>query len=136
MANNVQISTAARNAACDALTALLDVGGTGTIEIRTGAQPATPATADSGTLLATLTFAATAFGAAATGVCTAAAISSVSAGDTGTAGHFRMKNNAGTVVLQGTCGLNSGTFDLEFDDTSIISGGTVDITAFTITVPE
>lgn len=41
-----RIATSARNAAADAVVDLLDAGaGAGHIEIRTGAQPATPNTA-------------------------------------------------------------------------------------------
>jgi len=138
MALQTRISAAARSAACDAIVDLCDAGGTGTLEVRTGAAPATPATADSGTLLATFTFAATAFGAASTGVATAASISSVTASDSGTAGHFRVKNNAGTVIWQGTCGIDTvpGTYNLEFDDPVIVSGGTVAISSLTFTVPQ
>jgi hypothetical protein len=62
-----EISTAARDAACDAIVDLIDSGGTGTIQIRDGAQPASPNDVASGTLLATLTFSATAFGASSSG---------------------------------------------------------------------
>jgi hypothetical protein len=73
----VQISDPARNAAVNAITALLDAGAAaGYIQIRTGAKPATVAAADAGTLLATLTLSKPAFGTAATGVGTAAAVGS------------------------------------------------------------
>lgn len=65
MASAFEISVAAQQAACDAIVDLIDGGaGAGTIQIRTGAPPATPATADSGTLLGTLTFSDPAFGSA------------------------------------------------------------------------
>src|SRR5687767_5310722 len=84
-------ATATRNATADAAVDLIDVGGAGTIQIRTGAQPTNVADAAQGTLLATLTFSATAFGAAATGVATAAAITSdTSADNSGTVGHARI----------------------------------------------
>ncbi|NJO82882.1 MAG: hypothetical protein HC828_08715 [Blastochloris sp.] len=55
MASDFEISVAAQQAACDAIVDLIDGGsGAGYIEVRTGAPPATPATANSGTLLATL----------------------------------------------------------------------------------
>lgn len=59
----IRTGIAANKAKLDAMLAALDGG---TIEVRTGAQPATPATAATGTLLATLTFADPAFGAATT----------------------------------------------------------------------
>lgn len=53
-------------------------------------------------------------------------------GNTGTATHFRILNNAGTVTyLQGNVG-TSGS-DLNLSSTSITSGGTVSITGFTLT---
>ena len=75
------------------------------MEIRTGAPPATPATADSGTLLGTLTFSDPAFGNATTAspsVATASAITSDTNADaSGDAGHFRVKDSNGAVIFQG-----------------------------------
>ncbi len=57
-------STAARNAAASAVVGLLDAGpAAGRIEIRSGTMPATPQTAATGTLLATVTLADPAAGA-------------------------------------------------------------------------
>jgi hypothetical protein len=138
VALNTKISTAARNAACDAIVDLLDAGaGAGTLTIRTGAPPATPATADSGTLLATLTFSDPAFGNAATGVATASAITSDTSADaSGTAGHFRAKDSDGNVIFQGTAGEAADTPDMTFDDSAIVAGGTVAVSSMTFTVPE
>ena len=69
----VKISTNARNKACDSVVDLLDLGSgvsAGYIEIRTGSKPSNPATAATGTLLATLTFSNPAFGDAASGSAT------------------------------------------------------------------
>src|SRR4051812_13301286 len=46
VALNFKISTAARNAACDAIVDLIDAGGAGTLAIRTGAPPTNPSDAD------------------------------------------------------------------------------------------
>ena len=137
MALEFAISTAARNAACDAIVDLVDGGaGAGYIEIRTGAAPATPATADSGTLLGTCPFSDPAFGNAATGVATANAITSDTTADaTGTAGHFRIKDSNAVVIAQGSAGEAGDTPDMVFDNKSIIAGGTIAITSMTITVP-
>jgi len=137
MALQTRIGVAARNAACDAIVDLVDGGASaGYIEIRTGAAPATPATADSGTLLATCTMSDPAFGAASTGVATASAITSDTSADaSGDAGHFRIKDSNGVVILQGTAGEAADTPNLTFDDKSIVAGGTVAITALTVTVP-
>ena len=68
----ITLSTGARNAACDAITALVDVSGPGTIEIKTAAS-----TVAGTSEAATLTFPATAFGAAVTGVVGSAGVDDV-----------------------------------------------------------
>ena len=128
-----RLSTAARNAACDAIVDLLDPSGPGTIRIRTGTQPTNVGDADTGTLLGTLTFSATAFGSSSTGTATASSITSdTSADNSGTAGHFRLYANSG-VIADGTCGQGSG--DLSFDNNVIVAGGVIAISSFTVTVP-
>lgn len=129
-----RLSTAARNAACDAIVDLLDVGGAGTIRIRTGSQPTNVGDADSGTLLGTLTFSATAFGSSSTGTATAASITSDTSADaSGTAGHFRDYTGGGSIHSDGTCG--QGTGDMSFDNNVIVAGGVIAISSFTVTVP-
>lgn len=132
-----RISVAARSAAADAVVDLLDGGaGAGTLEIRTGAQPATPATAASGTLLATLTLSDPAFGAASSGVATASAITDDTSADaTGTAGWFRAKDSSGNAVIDGDITGTGGGGNMELDSTSIVSGGLVEVTSWTITMP-
>ncbi len=131
----MKISNLARSAMCDALVDLLDGGsGAGTLEIRTGAAPTNTTDADSGTLLATLTFSDPAFGAASNGVATASAITSDSSIDaTGTAAHFRAKDSSGTVILQGSVGTSGA--DLNFNSVSFVSGGTCSISSLTVTQP-
>lgn len=132
-----KISSAARNAMVDSLTALFNAGGAGYIQVRTGSPPTAPADADTGTLLATLTFSATSFGAGVAGVATANAITSDTSIDaSGTAGHFRIKNNAGTCVAQGTVTATGNGGDMTFDSIAFVAGGTAAITSFTITQPE
>ena len=77
MAKSFKISTAARDAACNAIVDLVDAGaGAGTIKVYTGAAPTNPGDAASGTLLGTLTCSDPAFGASSTGTATASAITS------------------------------------------------------------
>lgn len=130
-----RLSTDTRNKACDAIVDDIDAGGgAGTIAIRTGAQPTNVGDADTGTLLGTLTFSATAFGSSVSGTATAAAITSDTTADaSGTAGHFRIKDSAGNIVADGTCGQGSG--DLSFDNAAIVAGGVIAISSFTVTVP-
>lgn len=123
-----------RSAGADGIVDRIDVGGTGTIRIRTGAQETNVDDADGGTLLGTLTFAATAFGAASSGVATAAAIASDTNADaSGTAGHFKIYTGGAAVHSDGTCGLGSG--DLNFDNNVIVLGGTIACSSMTITQP-
>lgn len=138
MASNVKISVSARNAAADAIVDLIDGGaGAGTCGIRTGAPPSTPATADSGTLLGTCTFSDPAFGAASSGTATASSITDDSSADaSGDAGHFRVYDSNSNCIFQGTAGEAADSTDMTFDNKSIVSGGTIAITSFTVTQPE
>lgn len=93
----VRLSTGARNAALDGGVGPAFDGGTGRINIYTGAQPASAGDAASGTLLGTLTPASDVFGAAASGVITAAAITSDSSADaSGTPGYARVYRTGDT----------------------------------------
>ena len=116
------------DAAVNAVGTLLNGG---TIKIYTGSQPSEDAAISGVTLLATLTFSATAFGSSASGTATAAAITSGTAAATGTAGFFALCESGGTVVGTGVCG-TSGQ-DLNLSTLSIVSGATVSCSAFTIT---
>lgn len=129
-------SIALRNAQANQVTALLDAGaGAGYVEIRTGSQPATPATAVSGTLLATVTLADPAFGAAASGVATLADPASVNGVADGTAGWARFFDSTGAVVFDGDVTVTGGSGVLRLSSLSITTGGAVDITGGTWTVP-
>ena len=127
----LRLATATRNAACNASVDLLDGG---SIQIRTGTQPTNVADAAAGTLLATLTFGTPAFGAAATGVATANAISSdTSADNSGQADHARILDSGAAIHSDCTCGQGSG--DIDFDEDDIVAGGTVAIASMTWTQP-
>ncbi len=135
MANNLIVSTAARNAAMDAVTALINVGGAGTIEIYDGAQPTNPGTAVSTqNKLVTLTFSSTSFAASIAGVATANTITSGTAIATGTPSWARLKSGAGTAVIDLTVG-TSGT-DIVLASGTIGTGGNVSLTSFTLTHPQ
>ena len=137
MASNFKISTASRNAACDAIVDLIDAGsGAGTLTVRTGAPPTNVSDSDSGTLLGTLTMSATAFGASSGGTATADTITSDPSADaTGTAGHFRIYDSDSNCICQGTAGVSGDSPDLVLDSASIVAGGTIAVTSLTITVP-
>ena len=137
MALNFKISTAARNGACDAIVDLIDAGaGAGTLKFFVGAPPTNVADADPATLLGTLTFSDPAFGAAATGVATASAITSDTLADnSGDAGCFRVKDSDANTIMQGTAGEAADTTDATFNEKTIVAGGTIACTSFTVTVP-
>lgn len=128
----LQYSTTHRtNAMSDIAT---QAGSSAVIKIWSGSPPATCATADTGTLLVTLTGNASGLGTASSGVLTFSSITSGTAGNTGTAGYFRVYPSAATstnAVLQGTVG-TAGT-DMIIASTSISSGQTVSISSWTIT---
>lgn len=133
-----RITDAAQNAAVNAVVDLIDVGAgaNGTLEIRTGAQPADADDADAGTLLCTVNLAATAYGAAASGSAALAGTPlSGTAGAAGTAGHFRVKNKDGTAVFDGDITATGGGGDLELDNTSIANGQTVNINSLAFSIP-
>jgi hypothetical protein len=138
-----RISTAARNAMCDALVDLLDGGsGPGVIRVYTGAQPAGPGSAPTGTLLAEFTLSDPAFGSAAVGVATldvTPALTDVGLAD-GTAGWFRALDSteaagSGLGVLDGSVTATGGGGQLELNTVTISTGVDVEITAGTVTVP-
>jgi len=124
-------ATATRNSVVDTEGDLLNAG---TIQIRTGSQPTNVDDAAGGTLLGTLTFSGTAFGAPATGVVTAAAITSDTSADaSGTAGHARLLTSGAAIHSDATCG--QGTGDFNFNNNVIVIGGTIAVSALTLTAP-
>ncbi len=128
---SLQFSTTLRNAIGDVVEST--IGTAPTLEIRTGAAPANCGTADSGTVLATMTLPSDWMAAASGGAkAIAGTWEDLTADATGTAAHFRIKQGA-TCHMQGTCGMGSG--DLQLDNTSIATGQKVTITAFTLTAP-
>jgi hypothetical protein len=102
------------------------------LKIRTGSAPANVATADSGTVLATLTLPSDWLAAASSGSkAKSGTWEDLSADNTGTAAHFRVYASDGTTAhMQGTVG-TSGT-DMIVDSTSFTSGQTFTVTAFSI----
>ncbi|WP_454626943.1 hypothetical protein [Bradyrhizobium cenepequi] len=61
-------------------------------------------------------------------------ISDVGLSPGGTAGYFRLVDNAGTTChMQGTCTATGGGGDMTLDNTSIATGQTVNVTSFALT---
>lgn len=130
----MQFSVAVRNAMLDAEETV--IGTAAVLKIKSGAAPATCATADSGTVLASYTLASDWASAASSG---SKALSSTpistTASATGTAGHYRIYASDGTTCHeQGTITATGGGGDMTIDNTSIVSGQSVSISAFTKTM--
>jgi hypothetical protein len=132
MALNTRLSTSARDVQ---LTAFGPEFNNGYLRIYSGAQPATPNTAASGTLLAELRFGATAFPAPSGQVLTANAITDDSSADNaGTAGYFRaLKADGTTPLLDGEVGTSGA--NLNMNSTSIVAAARISVTSFTHTLP-
>ncbi|MCA2590147.1 MAG: hypothetical protein IM509_05200 [Microcystis sp. M31BS1] len=126
-----QFSTAARNAALDAIETA--AGTAPTLTIRTGSVPANCAATRSGTVLATLVLPSNWLADASGGT---KAISGtwqdISADAAGTAAHFSIDQGA-TCHIQGTVTGTGGGGDMTLDNTSIALGQQVTVTAFTLT---
>ena len=130
----IQMSAALRNARLDAITTLLGNGAL--IEIRTGAQPANVAAADSGTLLATLTGGTPFAAGAASGVLTLSAITGDSSADaSGTAAHYRLKTSGGTCHEQGTVTATGGGGDMTFTSVAFVASEPITMNSWTKTEP-
>lgn len=121
----VTLSAAAKNAAVNAVTALINTGGAGKLQIGTG----TPSSF--GSVLASLALSGTAFGAASGGTATANAITSDTDTAAGTATAFRIIDGALATVLSGTVGTSGA--DIIFNSTSFTLHGTCSVSSLTLT---
>ena len=133
MAKATRHAVAARNAAANAITAL--IGASGFLDIYDGTQPTNPDTAlGAQNLLAHLALTADAFADAVSGVSTANAITEdASANASGTATWFSLTTSAGTRILDGTVGTSDANLILV--TTAIVATQPVEVTALTYTFP-
>lgn len=123
-----RVAVEVQNAALAAAGALVNGG---YVEIRTGSQPATVATAATGTLLATLPLSATAFAAPSAGSMSANAITSDSVADnSGTAGWYRAYTSGGQARFDGAVGAEMTITP----SAAIVAGGVVAMSAWTLTL--
>ena len=131
----IQLSTNVRNAILDAIEST--AGTSAILRIRTGAQPATCATADSGTVLATMTLPSDWMANASGGTkALSGSWADASADASGTAAHFRIYASDGTTChLQGSVTATGGGGDITLDSVAITATQSVTITAFTLTAP-
>lgn len=126
-----RLNDAARNRQADSIG---DDFNNATLKIYTGTQPAAGAGA-TGDLLVTITLPADAMAAASGGVASKSGTWSGTAGDTGTAGWFRIESSAGSRFYDGAVTGTGGGGEIELTSTSITSGQTVTITSFSVTQP-
>lgn len=128
----LQYGTTLRNNQLDAVET--SAGTSPKLQIRTGAQPANCAAADSGTLLAEITLPSDWMAAASSGSKAKSGTWSVAAVAGGTAAHFRLKDSAGSVThMQGSVTATGGGGDMTVDNVVIGNGQTVTVNTFTLT---
>jgi hypothetical protein len=135
MAKDTQISTAAQNAAVDAITALL--GGSGKLRFYDGTKPATANTALSGNnLLAEVALSASPFGAASAGAAALAGtpLDDISADATGTCTFASFVTGAGVRVWDVTVGVGA-TFNIQVATTSFVAGAIIRVTGYNLSIP-
>lgn len=133
------ISSVAQSMLAALLAALDTDAGPCKILVYSGVQPASPAVAASGTLLAT--FLATDPAGAITAPTNVArltfgAFSDVTAVGTGNAGWFRITDNSGDVIADGEVTVTGGGGQLTIGSLAITTGGTVSITSLVVDLPK
>lgn len=131
-----KVSVEARNAEADATARKVD---NGYLRLYTGTKPATADAAITGSLVATLRFAATSAPAASGGVVTFSALTqdSNAAGNASPVTHFRAFKSDGTSpVFDGDVSTTAAaTGDLQIPNTTINAGTIVQVSSFTYTRP-
>ena len=126
----LQFSVSVRNSRLDAIETAIGVSAV--LKIRTGAAPADCATADSGTVLATLSLPSDWMAGASGGSkAKSGTWQDASADASGTAAHFRLYASDGTTChAQGTVGTSGA--DMIVDNTSLNAGQSFTVNTFTL----
>jgi hypothetical protein len=128
----LQFSTSLRNSQAAQLES--EIGAGPRFQIRTGEPPLSCAAADTGTLLAEMTLPADWLTAPTDGLVSKIGTWQTEAVATGTAGHFRIKNSAGSVThVQGVVTITGQGGDVEVNNTSVAVTQTITISSFTYT---
>lgn len=114
-----------------------ELGASPILKVRTGAVPATCATADSGTVLATLSLPADAFAAASGGTkAKSGTWQDLTADNAGTAAHYRIyKTDGTTCVIQGTVTASGGGGDMIVSTTTVGAGDSFTVSTYVLTAP-
>ncbi|MBB1161462.1 hypothetical protein [Aquariibacter albus] len=130
----LQFSTAVRNAMLDAIETATGPGAK--LRLYSGAAPANPAAAATGTMLVGMALPADWMASASGGSKALSGTWQATGAAAGTVGHYRIVDNAGTTCHeQGSVTATGGGGDLTLDNTSIAAGQTVTITSKTLTAP-
>ena len=134
---NFRVTAATRNSALNTIRDAVDAGaGAGTIAVYDGTQPANADAALAGnTLLGTLTCSDPSAPGAAAGTLTLSAIAEDAAADaTGTASFARIRDSNSATVFDCDISATGGGGTLQLNTTSIVIGGPIRITSFTISI--
>jgi hypothetical protein len=107
------------------------IGASAQIQFYTGSAPASPDSSATGTLLATLTGNAGAFGTVSAGVLTLSTVTGANAVASGTAGYARVSTLGSTAIMD--CDVGTSGTSITISSTSITSGTPVAVTGGTIT---
>lgn len=118
----ITLTETARNTIISALGVLVNAGN---IQLKTSGD----------VVVATLTFSATAFGSAASGVITANAITDDTNAVGGTVAKAIFRNSSNVEMFRGTVTVDSGGGDLEGPSVVIVAAETVSIDSLTLTQP-
>ena len=107
----------------------------GNLKIYSGAQPADGDTAASGTLLATIPVPADGFTTAASGVISKQGTWEDTVDTSGTAGWARLEDSGASQNMDMAVTSTGGGGEIELDSTSLVAGGVVTVSTFSITQP-
>lgn len=132
----ITLETTCRDAACNAVVDRIDSGGgAGFLEFQHTAQNDTYNTVE----VATITFDATSFGAASTGVATMASAPKSDTNATGSANPivaFTVFDNANAPLFSGAVStIAAGTGDIQLSSVVVAATDTVELTTMTVTMP-
>jgi len=111
-----------------------DYFGSGTVSIRTGAQPTSPNSGPSGTELAYINLSV--FSPAVNGVTTMGSPAVMPAQATGTAGWARLADSMSTTSMDGTIGVSGSGADFIVNAVGIINGQNVTVSSISLTIPK
>lgn len=129
----IQLSVAVRDAMLNAIETA--IGTSAVIKLKTGAQPADCAAADSGTVVATISLASDWMAASSSGskAFSSTPLEDTSADNAGTLAHYRVYASDGTTChMQGTITATGGGGNMTVDNTVVTAGQDIKITSWTI----